>query len=297
MMYNPQLDTFICVVEAGSFSKAADKLYISPPAVIKQINSLENNLGVQLFARTHRGLVVTAAGESLYQDAKYMVNYSKEAIERAKEAGNDEDDVIRVGISPMTPPQVFVELWPRIQEQYPEVKLKLAPFENTPENAREILANLGQNIDVIAGIFDEAMLELRKCNGVELSREPFCVAVALHHRLAGKKVLTPEDLKGERLLMMRKGWSCYVDALRAELTEKYPEITIADFDFYNVDIFNRCENSNDMLLAIKSWESVHPLMKILPVEWDYKMPYGLLYAKDPSEKVEKLVRTVEGITK
>lgn len=41
MMYNPQLDTFICVVEAGSFSKAADKLYISPPAVIKQINSLE----------------------------------------------------------------------------------------------------------------------------------------------------------------------------------------------------------------------------------------------------------------
>lgn len=297
MMYNPQLDTFICVVEAGSFSKAAGKLYISPPAVIKQINSLENNLGVQLFARTHRGLVVTAAGESLYQDAKYMVNYSKEAIERAKEAGNDEDDVIRVGISPMTPPQVFVELWPRIQEQYPNVKFKLVPFENTPENAREILANLGQNIDVIAGIFDETMLELRKCNGVELSREPFCVAVALHHRLAGKKVLTPEDLKGERLLMMRKGWSCYVDALRAELTEKYPEITIADFDFYNVDIFNRCENSNDMLLAIKSWESVHPLMKILPVEWDYKMPYGLLYAKDPSEKVEKLVRTVEGITK
>jgi len=79
-MYNPQLDTFICVVEAGSFSKAADKLYISPPAVIKQINSLENNLGVQLFARTHRGLVVTAAGESLYQDAKYMVNYSKYEI-------------------------------------------------------------------------------------------------------------------------------------------------------------------------------------------------------------------------
>ena len=86
-----------------------------------------------------------------------------------------------------------------------KVKFKLVPFENTPENAREILANLGQNIDVIAGIFDDAMLELRKCNGVELSREPFCVAVALHHRLAGKKVLTPENLKEERLLMMRKG--------------------------------------------------------------------------------------------
>ena len=39
MMYNPQLDTFLCVVEAESFSKSAEKLYISPPAVIKQINS------------------------------------------------------------------------------------------------------------------------------------------------------------------------------------------------------------------------------------------------------------------
>lgn len=41
MMYNPQLDTFICVVEAGSFSKAAEELYISASVVIKQINSLE----------------------------------------------------------------------------------------------------------------------------------------------------------------------------------------------------------------------------------------------------------------
>ena len=42
MMYNPQLDTFICVVEAGSFSKAADKLYISPPAGVKEVNLLGN---------------------------------------------------------------------------------------------------------------------------------------------------------------------------------------------------------------------------------------------------------------
>ena len=62
MMYNPQLDTFICVVEAGSFSKAAEELYISAPAVIKQINSLENSLNLQLFERTHRGLIITEAG-------------------------------------------------------------------------------------------------------------------------------------------------------------------------------------------------------------------------------------------
>ncbi len=73
MMYNPQLETFICVADAGSFSKAAEKLYISSPAVIKQINSLEDSLNLQLFERTHRGIVLTEAGKSLYQDAKYLI--------------------------------------------------------------------------------------------------------------------------------------------------------------------------------------------------------------------------------
>ncbi len=45
MMYNPQLETFVQVVEAGSFNKAAEKLFISPPAVIKQINLLEKKSG------------------------------------------------------------------------------------------------------------------------------------------------------------------------------------------------------------------------------------------------------------
>ena len=66
-MYNPQLDTFLAVVEAGSFNKAAERLYISPPAVIKQINLLESSLGVRLFTRTHRGLILTEAGRSLAQ--------------------------------------------------------------------------------------------------------------------------------------------------------------------------------------------------------------------------------------
>ena len=85
-MYNPQLETFITVAESGSFAKAADKLYISPTAVIKQINILESNLDIKLFNRTHRGLTLTAAGKSLYSDAKYIIRYSHESLERAKNA-------------------------------------------------------------------------------------------------------------------------------------------------------------------------------------------------------------------
>ncbi len=293
MMYNPQLETFICVVDSGSFSKAAEKLYITAPAVIKQINSLESSLDLHLFERTHRGLIVTEAGKSLYQDAKYLIQYCKDSVSRVRNAQNNQEGVIRVGVSPMTPPQVFMTLWPRIQKYCPDLKFKLVPFENTPENAREILGNLEQNIDVIAGIFDDTMLSLRKCSGMQISKEPFCCAVALHHRLAGKETLTMEDLYGENMLLIQRGWSKYVDILRDDLRERHPQIQVIDFEFYNLEVFNRCENSNDVLLAIKNWESVHPLMKIIPVEWNYSIPYGLLYSMEPSEKVKKLLSAAE----
>ena len=294
-MYNPQLDTFLCVVEAGSFSKAAEKLYISAPAVIKQINSLENSLNLQLFERTHRGIVVTESGKSLYQDAKYLIQYTKESLIRAQDAMNRDEEVIRVGISPMTPPAIFVELWPKIQARYQDMKFKMIPFENTTENAREILANMGQNIDVVAGMFDETMLKFRGCDGTEISREPFCVAVSIHHRLAKKEKITLDELAGENLMLMQRGWSYYGDMLRDDMIKNHPEINIVDFDLYNVETFNRCENNNEVLVAFKNWESVHPLIRIIPVEWKYTMPFGILHSKTPSGKVKRLIKAINEI--
>ena len=76
-MYNLQLETFIVVADLGSFNKAAEALYITPPAVTKQINLLEKDLEVQLFVRTHRGLILTEAGKSLYKDANISFSTAK----------------------------------------------------------------------------------------------------------------------------------------------------------------------------------------------------------------------------
>lgn len=98
-------------------------------------------------------------------------------------------------------------------------------------------------------------------------------------------------------MLMQRGWSQYGDQLRDDIQEHYPDIHIIDFELYNVEAFNRCENNNEVLLAIKNWESVHPLIKILPVDWDYAIPFGLLYAKEPSEKVKRLLGAIRKIKK
>lgn len=296
-MYNPQIETFIKVADAGSFNKAAEELYITPTAVIKQINLLESSLDLVLFERTHRGLILTNAGKSLYQDAKYIIGYCKDCVVRAKNAMSEGENIIRIGSSPTTPAQLLMQMWPKIQEQCPDIKFEIVPFENTPENAKEILANLGKNIDIIGGIFDDTMLKLRKCEGLQLSREPFCCAVSIHHKLAQKDKLQISDLYGENLMLMHRGWSNYVDQLRDDIWQNHTQIHIVDFDFYNMSIFNRCENTNDVLLAIPGWANVHPLLKVIPVEWEYSIPYGLLHSMTPSENVRRVLDAAKNIVK
>ena len=294
-MYNPQLKTFLRVADAGSFSRAAEEAYITPTAVIKQINLLEESLGVKLFDRSHRGLTLTRAGRSLYQDAKYIIQYCRDSVARAKNAMLEDTNVIRVGSSPMTPAQILMQLWSKVNEICPDVKFQIVPFENTPENAREILGNLGKRIDIVGGIFDETMLALRGCAGLELARAPFGCAVSIHHRLANRDKLQFSDLYGENLMLMHRGWSHYVDQLRDDLWQHHPQIRIVDFDFYGMDVFNRCESTNDVLLAISGWASVHPLLKVIPVEWDYSIPYGILHSLEPSPVVQRFLEVARAV--
>lgn len=296
-MYNPQLETFLIAADAGSFSKAAERMFITPTAVIKQMNLLEDALDVKLFERTHRGLRLTKAGVSLYKDAKYIIQYCKDSVSRAKNAMQGDTDIIRIGTSPMTPAQTLMELWPAIHQRCPEIKFKIVPFDNTVENARYILANLGQDIDVVAGIFDETMLNLRNCAGFELSREPLCVAMSLYHPLAEKTRLTVEDLHGETLLMMHRNWSHYVDDLRDGLGRAHPQINVEDIKLYRIEVFNRCESGSDMLLVVPRWQHIHPLLKVIPVDWDYTIPYGLLHSPKPSKTIQRFLCAVQDLLK
>lgn len=293
-MYNPQLETFLRAADCGSFSKAAEAAFITTTAVIKQINLLEGELGVRLFHRSHRGLKLTRAGESLYRDAKYIIQFSKEAVIRAQNAMEQSESIVRIGTSPMTPTHTLMELWPQIHSRCPELKFQLVSFENTPENAREILRNLGQRIDVVPGIFDDAFLRDRQCEGFELYRKPLTCTMSLDHPLAGRDSLTIGDLYHENVMLIRPGWIGHMDELRSEL-QRHPQIRIINFDFFDLEVFNRCENSRDLLITTPTTENPHPLLTTVPVEWDHSVPFGLLHSPQPSEPVRLLLDTLSEI--
>lgn len=294
-MYNPQVETFIKVADCGSFNKAAEELYISPPAVIKQVNLLESSLNLQLFIRTHRGLILTDAGKSLYHDAKYIIQYCQESVNRARNAMQKEESVIRIGTSPMTPGQFLMDMWSSIHEICPDIKFKLIPFENTPENSIEILKNLGRNIDIVAGLFDEEFLKSRKCAGLLLSYEPIRCAVSIYNELSKKDRLNVSDLYNKNFMLIHRGWNKCLDMMRDDLINYHSQINIVDFDMFTVNAFNQCENSNNLMISIDNWANVHPLLKVLPVDWDYCIPFGLLHSPKPSNIVKRFLDAVNQV--
>lgn len=238
-MYNPQLETFLKVADCGSFNKAAEELYISPPAVIKQVNLLESSLNLQLFIRTHRGLILTDAGKSFYHDVKYIIGYCRESVNRARNAMQKEEAVIRIGTSPMTPGQFLMDMWSSIHEICPDLKFQLVPFENTPQNSVEILKNLGKNIDIVAGLFDDAFLKSRKCSGLLLSYEPIRCAVSIYNELSKKSELSVSDLYHRNFMIIHRGWNKCLDMMRDDLLQNHSQINIVDFDMFTLNAFNQ----------------------------------------------------------
>lgn len=294
-MYNPQLTTFISVAENGSFTKAADALNISPTAVMKQINALEERLGITLFLRDNHGLQLTESGKSFLQDAKYLIDYSDRVIEKAKEiADSDRQPSIRIGTSIMTPAKFLLDVWSELQKFNPHLKIELIPFENNPINSVEILNNLGKHIDIVGGLYDDRFLEERGCRAAHLYDKKLSFAVPLTHKLCNKPKIELSDLRGERVLLIRRNWNEYVDKLRNDLTANGAEIE--DFEMFNLSAFNRAAQENVPIITVDGWEDVHPLLRIVPADWGYRIPFGILYSPAPTKRVKDFIEAMQKIT-
>lgn len=294
-MFDGRLDTFVKVAEIGSFTKAADALYITPTAVMKQINALENELAVALFDRTHHGLRLTKAGESFLADARYMLEYLDRAMRKAREIDEgDNRKSIRIGTSVMTPAKFILDVWSQIQSRMPTLKIELIPFDNNPVNSVEILKNLGQHIDVVAGLYDENFLKERNCLAAHMYDKKLQLAVPVTHALSAEKTIAAQKLKNRKVLFIRRGWNRYIDDLRDKLESA--GVRTEDFELFNISAYNRAVSENTPIITVEGWEEVHPLLKLIPFDEEDTIPFGVFYSPTPTKLVKKFIDLLSRIT-
>ena len=121
-----QLRYFIAVAEELHFTRAAERLHIGQPPLSHAIQSLEADLGVQLFERTKRWVRLTGAGKLLLTDARRILLQVEQAGETARRAGRGEAGELRIGFTlstPLTP--LFASVIKRYRRDFPAVSLTL----------------------------------------------------------------------------------------------------------------------------------------------------------------------------
>ena len=289
LMHNRFLETFIVAADCGSLTKASETLYLSPTAIMKQINQLEQHLGVKLFIRSNKGLFLTEAGKSIYADGVYMIQFSKEAQSRAIKATSDHAYHIRIGTSLMCPAQAISKLLQDITSQNPEFQFHIVPFNDFREDYAHIVSHLGEKIDVIAGVYGFSEWTSQLHDILTLSDEPICIAVSQNHRLASKDCINISDLYGETVFITEPGDSKTLDLIRKDITKHHHDIQLLNMKTFDLMIYNQCATTNNVLLTIPMWASLHPMLKIIKVNWSYSVPYGIIYSQNPDIGVQKFI--------
>jgi LysR family nitrogen assimilation transcriptional regulator len=120
-----RLRTFVAVAEQGTVSKAALALRITQPALSRQIGDLQQDLGLKLFRRSGRCLVLTREGEQLLGDCRTVLSIADALNEQAQLLRQGDTGVLRVAAAPQTIESVLPSFLHRYAERYPGVRVKL----------------------------------------------------------------------------------------------------------------------------------------------------------------------------
>lgn len=193
MLTHKQLRYFVDIVDAGSFSLAAERLFIAQSALSRQVKEMESHLQVPLLARDTRHLEMTPAGRSLYGDARRILAALDDAAVSARHAQRGIEGTVQLLHSSSVPlTDALLACLKDHAHRCPGVSIEVS------QRASE-----HQALDIEQGIADVGLAReplLRRYPGVQhapIFSEPLVVAVPATHALANRKSVGIAELRDE----------------------------------------------------------------------------------------------------
>jgi LysR family hydrogen peroxide-inducible transcriptional activator len=201
-----QLQYVVAVADTMSFRRAAEHCNVSQPSLSAQVAEIESALGIALFERDRRGVVVTPAGQELVARARRMLVEADDFVETANRYIDPLAGTLRIGVIPTIGPYLLPRVVPALRKTYP--RLMIVWMEDKTDSLVR---------SVTRGDLDAALLALEADVGDlehhAIGTDPFVVAVPPGHKLGTSSApVTRRELRGERLLLLDDG-HCFRDQI------------------------------------------------------------------------------------
>jgi DNA-binding transcriptional LysR family regulator len=194
-----QLRYFVAVAEAGSLTRAADRLHIAQQSLSQAVRTLERQLGAPVFERSSRGMRLTDVGAVLLREARPVLAQAERAVEAARRAARGEGVLLRVGCLASVANYVLPPVLRTFRARHPDVTLHVEDVS---------IADLVEGLR--AGALDAGLGRPPLIDDLETEtvlREPVAAVLPADHRLAGRSSLSLSELADEPwVLTPRKSW-------------------------------------------------------------------------------------------
>jgi DNA-binding transcriptional LysR family regulator len=276
-MNQKQILGFLRTIEEGSISKAAQNLYLSPQALLQQINALESEVGVPLIERSPQGVRKTPAGDFFYHNLKHILNHLDQTIEETRRLGKQPREMIRVGV--FSTPLFLPSFCFTFSRKFPSVEIRQIEIDSA--NFYKLL--LIDEIDILeTGPF--SFLEGTGLDFIKLmDLQPVCI-LAKSHPFADREFLEPADLIGQMVGVPDTSLFIKNDAYQ----HVFEKIHLINHVFGREQMAKICLDGGMYIIPEPAALSLRPFISI-PFKSTF-LEIGLLSKSHPSPIISKFIQ-------
>lgn len=203
-----QLQSFQAVASLGGFTRAAEAMHLTQPAVTRQIASLEKELHTRLFDRLGKTVKLTTAGEALLKYAESIMRLEKEAKQAISDIGSGAAGRLTLGASSTIATYVLPSILKRYHSEFP--KIEIAVHTGISAQVLEMVLSNVVDIGLVTSVAKDDTLQ-----SLDLGDYDTCVVTPPEHPLAFRESISAADLANSPLILMESGTNLrtYVDRL------------------------------------------------------------------------------------
>jgi LysR family hydrogen peroxide-inducible transcriptional activator len=210
------LEYIIAVADLGHFSKAAEACFVSQPTLSMQIKKLEEELGVEIFERTNKRVMVTPPGQEIIQQAKEVLLSVKDLKDLAQQFKDPWGGVLRLGIIPTLGPYLLPHILPLLRMQFSQLRVTVI------EGKTDTLLSMLHEGEVEAVIVSMPV-ETSHLTVHSLFIEPFYAVFNATSSLSCQEKICASDLYDNNILLLEEGHCLRQQVLDVCLKEKVQE--------------------------------------------------------------------------